>query len=186
MDPPRSASSRTTRFPAQGSNTSRLSSASTSNHTHEASELPAAGTSCLDSNSNRTRKTTAQKIAPDDVLGQFSLAPATQTTVVTTTTTTTTSFPPLIIKEPRNAQDLDPIFYPLASLRTPDSLTGLQFMVGDQTVVFREADDAASSLNEVSRTRLLTLQSRADVVFFVSSGTSSRQHCADLMAYYAR
>ncbi|KAL8723073.1 MAG: hypothetical protein Q9225_000544 [Loekoesia sp. 1 TL-2023] len=99
------------------------------------------------SNSTR-RKENIRPVAADDVLGQFSFAPATQTTVVTTTTTTTTSFPPLVIKAPRNVQDLDPVLYPLARLRTPESLKSVQFTVGDQTAVFREADDAVSTLDE--------------------------------------
>ncbi|KAI4196199.1 MAG: hypothetical protein LQ346_003277 [Caloplaca aetnensis] len=94
------------------------------------------------------RGTTARRLDRDDVLGQFSFAPATQTTVVTTTTTTTTNFPPLVIKQPRNVQDLDPVQFPLANIRTPELLKNQSFTIGDRKVAFHEADDAASTLDE--------------------------------------
>lgn len=113
-------------------------------------DLAAAGTSRLDFDGTAKRKRPSRTVAKDDVLGQFSFAPATQTTVVTTTTTTTTNFPPIVIHGPRNVQDLDPVQYPLARQRTPDSLRRVQFTVGDRTALFREADDAIVTLNEVS------------------------------------
>lgn len=97
-----------------------------------------------------------QELSPDDVLGQFSFAPATQTTVVTTTTTTTTSFPPLKIKAPSNLHELDPKLYPLASAPTPQSMKRFCFDVGGKPTVFREADSALETYREVPR--LLTLE----------------------------
>ena len=82
-------------------------------------------------------------------LGQFSFAPATQTTVVTTTTTTTTNFPPLPIKPPRALKDLDPRLYPLAASATPASLKNFEFNLGGRSVVFNEPDDAAATATEV-------------------------------------
>lgn len=82
-------------------------------------------------------------------MGQFSFAPATQTTVVTTTTTTTTSFPPLVIKPPRAANDLDPKLYPLASSPTPASLRNIKFDLGGKSVVFNEPEDTAGAVHEV-------------------------------------
>lgn len=121
-----------------------------SNHPSQMSKLAAAGTIRPNPNPTRTKNSLKQPLAPNDVVGQLSFAPATQTTVVTTTTTTTTNFPPLVIKEPRNVRDLDPVQYPLANLRTPDSLKSLHFTVGDRTAVFREADDAVGTMDEVS------------------------------------
>lgn len=86
----------------------------------------------------------------DSSLGQFSFAPATRTTVVTTTTTTTTSFPPLVIKPPRAANDLDAKLYPLASSPTPASLRNIKFSLGGKSVIFNEPEDTAGAVNEVS------------------------------------
>lgn len=134
----------------KGHNVSERSSAFTPSHPCQTSELAAARTTLLDPNATRTRKPGARTVAPNDTLGQFSFAPATHTTVVTTTTTTTTRFPPLVIQGPRNVEHLDPLLYPLAKLRTPEPLKKVHFTVGDQTVVFQEADNAAITLNEVS------------------------------------
>ncbi|KAL4821907.1 WD40-repeat-containing domain protein [Aspergillus spinulosporus] len=82
-------------------------------------------------------------------IGQFSFAPATQTTVVTTTTTTTTTFPPLFIKPPRAARELDPKLYPLASSATPSALKNIRFEVGGKSVVFNEADDTTATIEEI-------------------------------------
>ncbi|KAH0544537.1 hypothetical protein FGG08_001309 [Glutinoglossum americanum] len=82
-------------------------------------------------------------------LGQFSYAPATQTTIVTTTTTTTTSFPPLLLKAPRNLNDLDPKQYPLASTPTPPSIKRFCFDLEGTPTYFREADNASKSLQEL-------------------------------------
>lgn len=86
----------------------------------------------------------------DGSFGQFSFAPATQTTVVTTTTTTTTTFPPLIIKPPRATRNLDTKLYPLAASPTPDSLRKIKFELGGKSVVFNEPEDTLSAVNEVS------------------------------------
>lgn len=150
MDPPRSPSSRATRLAAKGQNASRPPRASTSGHPHQLSEPATAGEHRLYPKSTRSRQKSPRTVAPNDLLGQFSFAPATQTTVVTTTTTTTTSFPPLLIKEPRNVQYRDPVLYPLAKLHTPASLKNVLFTLGDRQAVFREAEDAAGTLDEVS------------------------------------
>ena len=84
-----------------------------------------------------------------DVLGQFSFAPATQTTVVTTTTTTTTSFPPLRMKAPNHLYELDPKLYPLAASPTPQSMKRLCFDMDGRPTVFREAENAHEALQEV-------------------------------------
>ncbi|KAI4208420.1 MAG: hypothetical protein LQ348_000186 [Seirophora lacunosa] len=149
MDPPRSASSRSAKHATPGLKISGRPSAAMSNHPSQMSKLAAAGTIRPNPNPTRTKNSLKQPLAPNDVVGQLSFAPATQTTVVTTTTTTTTNFPPLVIKEPRNVRDLDPVQYPLANLRTPDSLKSLHFTVGDRTAVFREADDAVGTMDEV-------------------------------------
>lgn len=156
MDPPRSASSKTAKVGTQRSHAFGSSSASMSDHPHLAFEVGAGGRKNLQSNTARARRTTARRLEPEDVLGQFSFAPATQTTVVTTTTTTTTNFPPLIIKQPRNVQDLDPVLFPLANVRTPELLKNQQFMIGDRRVAFHEADDAAGTLDQVSWVGLFT------------------------------
>lgn len=88
-------------------------------------------------------------IRPDDVLGQFSYAPATQTTVVTTTTTTTTNFPPIMMKAPQHLYDLDPKLYPLASSPTPTSIKRLCFDVDGTPTLFQEADDTLETLEKV-------------------------------------
>lgn len=85
----------------------------------------------------------------DDILGQFSFAPATQTTIVTTTTTTTTSFPPLMIKAPHHLHELDPKMYPLASSPTPKSIKRFCFDIGGRPTFFSEADDTRDTLEEV-------------------------------------
>ncbi|KAL8653203.1 MAG: hypothetical protein Q9210_002245 [Variospora velana] len=143
MDPPRSASSKSARRANPGPRSSGRPSAAMPNYPTQMSKSAAAGTI-----RPNPKNSLARTLAPNDVLGQFSFAPATQTTVVTTTTTTTTNFPPLVIKEPRNVRDLDPVQYPLANLRTPESLKSLHFIVGDQNAVFREADDAVAKMDE--------------------------------------
>ena len=89
--------------------------------------------------------------APDDVLGQFSFGPTTQTTVITTTTTTTstTSFPPLIIKAPSHSRNPDPKLYPLAAAPTPHSLKSVCFNIGGRSAVFTEAENALDTYREV-------------------------------------
>ena len=88
----------------------------------------------------------------DDMLGQFSFAPATQTTIVTTTTTTTTSFPPLMMKAPHHLHQLDPKMYPLASSPTPKSIKRFCFDVGGRPTFFSEADDTRDTLEVVCQT----------------------------------
>jgi hypothetical protein len=86
----------------------------------------------------------------NSTLGQFSFAPATQTTVVTTTTTTTTKFPPFVMRNPRRMQELDPKLYPLAATPTPASLRNICFNLGGKPTLFTEAEDAHLTLKEVS------------------------------------
>lgn len=88
-------------------------------------------------------------IRSEDVLGQFSYAPATQTTIVTTTTTTTTNFPPIMMKAPQHLYDLDPKLYPLASSPTPTSIKKLCFDVDGTPTLFQEADDTLETLEKV-------------------------------------
>lgn len=85
----------------------------------------------------------------DDIFGQFTFAPATQTTVVTTTTTTTTSFPPLMIKAPHHLHELDPKLYPLASSPTPKSIKRFCFDIGGQPTYFNEAENTSHALHGV-------------------------------------
>ncbi|KAL8783562.1 MAG: hypothetical protein Q9213_004552 [Squamulea squamosa] len=151
MDPPRYLSSKTSRFSTKLSDSSETSSASVSSQPHQSSRPAPAGENTPVQNTSQKRKRTITTVAPNDFLGQMSLAPATQTTVITTTTTTTTEFPPLVIKAPRNVQDLDPADYPLASLRTPTSLRNVQFIIGDQTAMLKEADDTVKSATDWRR-----------------------------------
>ena len=88
-------------------------------------------------------------LPPDSTVGQFSFAPATQTTVVTTTTTTTTNFPPFVMRAPRCLRNLDPKSYPLASAPTPDSLKEICFTMDGQSVTFREPEDSQGALDQV-------------------------------------
>lgn len=89
---------------------------------------------------------------PNNVLGQFSYAPATQTTVVTTTTTTTTKFPPFVMPAPKHLEDLDPKVYPLASTSTPESLKTISFESDGKTTIFHEFEDSKLSLEQVCGT----------------------------------
>src|SRR6266536_6715784 len=93
------------------------------------------------SEQNMSRRTfSSQDVPTNSTLGQFSFAPATQTTVVTTTTTTTTSFPPIIMPTPRSMNELDPKVYPLASTPTPSSIKQLTFNFGGTPTFFQEAE----------------------------------------------
>ena len=87
---------------------------------------------------------------PQDMLGQLSFAPATQTTVVTTTTTTTTNFPPLVLKAPNHLYEMDSKLYPLAASPTPQALKRFCFDVGGRPALFCEADDTEDTLCRVS------------------------------------
>ncbi|KAI9806056.1 MAG: SCF ubiquitin ligase complex subunit cdc4 [Piccolia ochrophora] len=100
-----------------------------------------------------TSRNDIDRVPQNGSLGQFSYAPATQTTVVTTTTTTTTSFPPLVLKPPRHLNDLDPKQYPLASSPTPPALKRLCFDLDGTPTCFREAEDASRSFEELKRQR---------------------------------
>ena len=88
-------------------------------------------------------------LTTDKMLGQFSFAPATQTTVVTTTTTTTTSFPPLMMNAPTHLYRLDPKLYPLAASPTPQALKKLTFEAGGRQTLFQEAENAGHALQTV-------------------------------------
>lgn len=90
------------------------------------------------------------QIDSSSTLGQFSFAPATQTTVVTTTTTTTTKFPPFVMRAARSMQDLDPKVYPLAKTSTPAALRTIQFDLAGKPTLFREAADATVAFEQVS------------------------------------
>ncbi len=96
-----------------------------------------------------TRSHSPSSITPHDTLAQFSFAPATQTTVVTTTTTTTTRFPPLLMRPPKRSHQLDPRQYPLAASPTPPTLRNISFTLGGKATIFREAEDARVSLEQV-------------------------------------
>lgn len=98
------------------------------------------------------REANASSLDQYAVLGQFSYAPATQTTVVTTTTTTTTSFPPLILKAPRYLHERDPKQYPLAASPTPAQIKRFSLKFNDVPAFYREADDANNGLLEHERT----------------------------------
>ena len=94
---------------------------------------------------------TRSSMAPRySTLGHLSFAPATQQTVVTTTTTTTVSLPPLLFQPPRDLSTRDPKQYPLAFSPTPRSLNKFCVDVGGKAVVYREADDAQTSLTKVN------------------------------------
>ncbi|KIX96603.1 uncharacterized protein Z520_07869 [Fonsecaea multimorphosa CBS 102226] len=91
----------------------------------------------------------ARMMESDSLLGQFSFAPATQTTVVTTTTTTTTKFPPFIIRPLRRTKDLDLKQYPLAASPTPAGLKKIHFEIGGKHTIFREAEDTTLALEQL-------------------------------------
>ena len=100
-----------------------------------------------------------------EVLGQFSFAPATQTTIVTTTTTTTTNFPPLIMRAPNHLHQLDAKLYPLAASPTPSTLKKLKFNLEGKPILFCEADDAESTLHNVSfNSNLVTISSEKSLI----------------------
>ena len=116
-----------------------------------------------------------EEIQSEDVLGQFSYAPATQTTVVTTTTTTTTQFPPLRMKAPQYLNELDPKQYPLASSPTPQSIKELHFNVEGRPAIFQEMGDTVETLEKVCIPSIKILPSFQPVCLIgLSSNTSSR------------
>ncbi|EXJ82468.1 F-box and WD-40 domain-containing protein CDC4 [Capronia epimyces CBS 606.96] len=98
---------------------------------------------------NRGFPVYTRDVDSNSLLGQFSFAPATQTTVVTTTTTTTTKFPPLLLRPPRRMQELDLKQYPLAATPTPSYLRQINFEIGGKRTVFREAEDTTVALEQL-------------------------------------
>ncbi|KAL8807619.1 MAG: hypothetical protein Q9182_000603 [Xanthomendoza sp. 2 TL-2023] len=151
MDPP--LSSRTSKLPTQPNKSAVPSTGSVASQPRQPSGTTPTETATVNLNAREKRKGKTPTVAPDDSFCRISFTPATQTTVVTTTTTTTTEIPPLVVKAPRNVQDLDPVDYPLARLPTPASLRNVQFVVGDQLAVVREADDTVGGLNEQAALR---------------------------------
>jgi F-box and WD-40 domain protein CDC4 len=113
-----------------------------------ASSLPQPATLQTDGSKDRP-PTSMAHFGADSTLGQFSFAPATQTTVVTTTTTTTTRFPPFVMRAPRRMQDLDPKLYPLASTPTPSSLKNISFDLEGKQTIFREAEDTTLAMKKI-------------------------------------
>lgn len=91
-----------------------------------------------------------QDVDRNNLLGQLSFAPATQTTVVTTTTTTTTKFPPFLMRPPRRMQELNLKQYPLAASPTPTHLKTIHFEIGGKQTIFHEAEDTSLALEQVS------------------------------------
>lgn len=113
-------------------------------------------------NSRDTQPYTAD-IEQNALLGQFSFAPATQTTVITTTTTTTTKFPPFLMRPPRRMHELDLKHYPLAASPTPANLRNIHFEIGGKATVFREAEDTTLALEQVC-TAALYMPTNADML----------------------
>ncbi|MCJ1472202.1 SCF ubiquitin ligase complex subunit cdc4 [Lambiella insularis] len=105
-----------------------------------------------------------------EVLGQFSFAPATQTTIVTTTTTTTTSFPPLMLKAPVHLYELDPKLYPLAASPTPSTLKKLKFELGGRPTIFCEAEDASRTFQNLQEQQNQLKDSHGVLRSITSSG----------------
>lgn len=126
--------------------TSRSSNSSPAAILSDKGAVRHAGQSLPETTSTVTRR---HIVDPYTTLGQLSYAPATQTTIVTTTTTTTTTFPPLVMRPPRNLNELDPKLYPLAAAPTPQSLRNFSFDFGGRPVCFQEADNTAQTLQEV-------------------------------------
>jgi F-box and WD-40 domain protein CDC4 len=108
------------------------------------------------------RATDVQYGAPT-TLGQFSFAPATQTTVVTTTTTTTTRFPPLLMHPPSKSSQLDPKVFPLAATPTPDRLKNIFFSVEGRPTIFREAEDASIALDRLQHEQKMLARSNGSL-----------------------
>lgn len=90
--------------------------------------------------------TTTTMAPPHSTLAHLSFGPATQQTVVTTTTTTTVSLPPLLMKPPKDLFERDPKQYPLAFSPTPQSIRKFAISVDGKPVLFKEAEDAETSL----------------------------------------
>ena len=132
-----------------GKNLPESSHAEDGLHTSLAATLNDSTSPSMAVRSRRAGNQHIQGPSSDDMLGQFSFAPATQTTVVTTTTTTTTSFPPLVIKAPHHLHELDSKLYPLASSPTPKSIKNFHFNVAGRPTFFSEAEDTLDSLQEV-------------------------------------
>jgi hypothetical protein len=116
-----------------------------------ASRFPAPPPTLPSEQSKDRLVSTMAQFGADSTLGQFSFAPATQTTVVTTTTTTTTRFPPFVMRAPRRMQDLDPKLYPLASTPTPSSLKRISFDLQGKQTIFKEAEDTTVAMEELEQ-----------------------------------
>ncbi|EGE85354.2 hypothetical protein RJZ56_005308 [Blastomyces dermatitidis] len=97
------------------------------------------------------RSDRVDRLPSNSSVGQFSFAPATQTTVITTTTTTTTKFPPLVMKTPGSSRPLDPKIYPLAATPTPDSIKDIHFELGDTSIVFNESEDSSDTFEKLKQ-----------------------------------
>ncbi|KAK2744025.1 SCF ubiquitin ligase complex subunit cdc4 [Myotisia sp. PD_48] len=90
-------------------------------------------------------------VCSSSLLGQFSFAPATQTTVVTTTTTTTTKFPPFVMRDSKAFGNLDQKLYPLASMPTPETLRDIRFNLDGKPILFREIEQLVHSAPQRDR-----------------------------------
>ena len=148
-------------------------------------ELPQ-GESGTQSNMTLGGSSVVQAPNSGEMLGQFSFAPAIQTTVVTTTTTTTTKFPPLVMKAPQHLHELDSKLYPLAASPTPRSIRKLCFDVGGRPTYFHEADDTSETLTEV---RLASgtcpfYRLVANTILMDNSSKSNERHCKSRAASY--
>ncbi|KAL8677258.1 MAG: hypothetical protein Q9186_006294 [Xanthomendoza sp. 1 TL-2023] len=174
MDPPLSLG--TSKITTQPKNSAVPSSESVSSQPRQTLGPTPTETGTVNLNAREKGKGRTPTVAPDDSFCRISFTPATQTTVVTTTTTTTTEIPPLVVKAPRNVQDLDPVDYPLAKLPTPASLRNVQFVVGDQLAVVREADDTVGGLNEWTRQQTALRESNG----VLRSITNSRDNAETL------
>ena len=126
-----------------------------------------------------------EEIQSEDMLGQFSYAPATQTTVVTTTTTTTTQFPPLRMKAPQHLNELDPKQYPLASSPTPQSIKELHFNVEGRPAIFQEMGDTAETLAKVCASLVPMLNDLQLIRLPNLSSNINRTLCPSLMVLCA-
>ncbi|OJD13698.1 hypothetical protein AJ78_05878 [Emergomyces pasteurianus Ep9510] len=91
------------------------------------------------------------RLPSNSSVGQFSFAPATQTTVITTTTTTTTNFPPLVMKGPGSSNLLDPKVYPLAATPTPDSIRDIHFDLGGASIIFNESKNSSDDFDKLKK-----------------------------------
>ncbi len=131
----------------------------------------------------RPKSRSQEEPRPEDVLGQISYGPATQTTVVTTTTTTTTNFPPFVLKAPQYLHDLDPKQYPLAASPTPQSIKKLCFEVEGKPTIFEEADDTLDTIEKVGS--IMTVGTEIEQADLYSSSRSNGKLYRSPMARYS-